>query len=61
MGFNSGFKGLSIVVEACPRSFSRILLLQGCLLQTRYATTIIAQYNNIFFGEGTDYEALSTQ
>jgi len=28
---------LSIVVEEFPRPFFRILLLQGCLLQTRYA------------------------
>jgi len=28
---------LSIVVEVFPRPFFRMLLLQGCLLQTRYA------------------------
>ena len=28
---------LSIVVEVVPRPFFRILLFQGCLLQTRYA------------------------
>jgi hypothetical protein len=29
--------GLSIVDEVFPLPFFRILLLQGCLLQTRYA------------------------
>jgi hypothetical protein len=28
---------LSIVVEVFPQPFFQILLLQGCLLQTRYA------------------------
>jgi len=38
---------LSVVVEVYPRPFFRILLLQGCLIQTRYAKWYALSINGV--------------
>ena len=40
---------LSSVVEVFPRPFFRLLLLQGCLLQTRYAKLYALSLSGVYF------------
>jgi hypothetical protein len=40
---------LSIVVEVFPQPFFRILLLQGCFLQTRYAQLYALSMSGVYF------------
>jgi len=42
---------LSIAVEIFPLPFFRILLLQGCLLQTRYAQLYALSMSGVYFVE----------